>query len=236
MKYLLLLLLASCASTGPALEFNVSQIPACKASFNKGSPKQPSPPDQFLKDTFEFVKENCSNDVLFGANKERYDGLGVWGNKLGVSESSSRKRRCAGVFELMRGTAAFESTFRWHIGIDTSKSSSLKKDLWAEESGIFQTSPNSHVYSCPPSGCLRFAYLDNLTESNGIPSMRSWSKQAAADWISAMKQYKNKELIMHHFVFMLRHKMNHYGTLLDKKNRTGANIQKGCVDEVEKLL
>lgn len=235
----LLTLLAACeipqsGVPAPILEpiesFSVSKIPACRTGYTKGSPKKAPTPDVFLVTLFEFVKSSCSNDTLYGVNSETRDAFSYLSKELGVSKDSSRAYRCAAMFELVRASGAFESDYRWQEGRDKSASNF---DFYTMESGLFQTSPNSHYYG--HKGYGRWAYLDALVAKHGVGIVKQGSPENEK-WNKLMKDESKKHVIIEHHVFMLRHNYRHYGPIIDKANRVGVNLNKACITEVLKFL
>jgi len=300
----------------PIKSFSVSEIPACRTGYTKGSPKKSPTPDAFLVTLFEFVKSTCANDILYGVNAETRDAFSYLSKELGVSKDSQRDYRCAAMFELVRASGAFESDYRWQQGrdksasnfdfytmesaflvtlfefvkstctndtlygvnseardaftylsgeLDVSKESSRpyrcaamfelvrasgafesdyrwqqgrdksasNYDFYTMESGLFQTSPNSHYYA--HKGYGRWAYLDALVAKHGVGIVRQGSPENEK-WNKLMKDETKKHVIIEHHVFMLRHNYKHYGPIIDKANRVGVNLNKQCIAEVLKLL
>lgn len=236
MRYLLpiFLTLTACSTIGtqnPPVSADTKPIDFgdCKDAFTVGWPKQPGPPIDFLEDLFGWVKNNCH---MFAKNSEPKDTFARWGHKFDLS---TPKKRCAAGFEIMRATAAFESTYRWHLGEDVSKPD-YKKTSWEEEAGLFQTSPNSHVNSCNSQGCERHKYLDDLVQKHGLPLPMMRDKSTHVKWANAMKERVNKDLIFEHFAYMMRHRYDHYGTLIDRENRVGVNLNRACAEHILKKL
>lgn len=238
MRLLPLLLLVACETLPTVPDNPVEQaidFGPCTEGFTVGWPKQKGPPQDFLEGLFEWTKANCENDELFGVNSEPKDTFARWGYKLGINSKSSRKARCAAGFEIMRATAAFESSYRWHLGEDVGKPD-YKKTSWEQEAGLFQTSPNSHVNSCNSRGCVRHKYLDDLVEKHGLPLPMYSDKSTHVKWTNAMKERVNKDLIFEHFAYMMRHRYDHYGTLIDRSNRVGVNLSKACKETIQGAL
>jgi len=137
--------------------------------------------------------------------------------------------RCAAMFELMRVSAAMESSFDWQEGRDKSASNHT---YYTMEAGIFQTSPNSHVYAHKGTGYQRWEYLDDLM----APIRPHISDEAAnKEWNAVHKDESKKELIFKHHAFMLRHNYRHYGPMIDKR-RVGMNIDRSCIKKIESQL
>lgn len=218
----------------------------CRKGFTKGlnvktgkAWNKSGPTDDFLIPLFNFIKSTCeSHDILYGRNSQQYDIFSYYSGELGINGNSPRKLRCAAMFELLRASGAFESiNYNWQEGRDQSASNYT---YYTMEAGIFQTSPNSHIYWCPPSGvsgsCKRWEYLDKLVAEHGVGTVKQSDEATNKKWNALMKNESKKDLIFHHHIFMLRHKFTHYGPMIDRKNRVGANLSKACIKEVEAML
>jgi len=188
--------------------------PACeKKVYNRGAP-----PKQFLLDVYDFIVDHKTDALLVGQNNEPLD---VY-KYLGLDASNP-----AVLFELLRVSAAMESSWDWTEGRDKSASN---YSWYTQEAGIFQTSPNSHVYAPNGKCCARWGYLDTLmgikpTQNN--PENQTWNK--------FMKDYANKETIIKHHAFMLRHNYRHYGPMINK-NLVASNLSNECIGQIETLL
>lgn len=214
----------------------------CRKGFTKGlsvSTGKPwnksGPKDDFLIPLFEFIKSTCeSNDVLYGRNSQPNDIFSYYSGELGIKGDSPRRLRCAAMFEVVRASGAFESlNYNWQEGRDRSASN---YDLWTQEAGIFQTSPNSHVKEWPYGGKeVRWTYLDQLVAKHGVGHVEKGSPNNEL-WNKLMKNESKKDVIFEHHIFMLRHNFRHYGPMIDRKNRVGANLSKACIKEVEAML
>jgi hypothetical protein len=131
------------------------------------------------------------------------------------------------MFELIRVSGAMESSYDWQEGRDKSASN---YDLYTQEAGIFQTSPNSHV---GPNG--RWAYLDKLVAKHGVGLVSKGNDVDNGKWNALMKDETKKQVIIEHHAFMLRHNYKHYGPMIDKE-RVGYNISRACIGLVESML
>ena len=219
---LLLCVFSGCSTTieskPVAKPFNA---PACgERVYNRGKP-----PVQFQKDLYEFIVKFKDDEVLVGVNTERLDAFTYLRNELNITEKSNMSYRAAALYELMRVSAAMESSWNWAEGRDKAASN---YSWYTQEAGIFQTSPNSHVYY--DGAYKRWHYLDTLmgmkpTQNN--PDNKRWN--------AFMKDYANKEVIMQHHAFMVRHNYRHYGPII-RKSYVGANINKECIKQIEALL
>jgi hypothetical protein len=131
------------------------------------------------------------------------------------------------MFDLVRVSAAFESDYNWQEGRDSGASNF---DLYTRESGIFQTSPNSH-YASPG----RWNYLDKLVAKEGVGLVGQGSAENLK-WNILMKNESKKDTIIEHYIFMLRHNFRHYGPVVDRQNRVGVNLSKKCIAEIQATL
>lgn len=197
--------------------------------FSKNQHKRRAPPKAFLDDLFHWIKNECPK-FLYARNNEPRDVFSHLSSYLGVSGSSSLKYRQACLFELMRVSAAMESSFNWQEGRDMAASNT---DYYEMESGIFQTSPNSHVYLLNGQ-YLRWTYLDELVAKHGVGRVVKGSQHCIA-WNKLMKNESKKSVIFEHHAFMLRHNFRHYGPMIDVA-RVGENISKQCIAEIQRLL
>lgn len=201
---------------------NLNQVPACRKEFSKNEHKRRAPPDDFLISLFRFISNNCHKEQLFGSLDEPRDIFTHLNQELALSNDKTRKYRCAAMFELMRVSAAMESSYNWREGRDKSAANYSFETM---EAGIFQTSANSHVHA--HKGNLgRWEYLDKLTQKNGI------SPNNFAAWIKLQKNENKKDYIFEHHAYLLRHNFHHYGPMIDKK-RVGQNISLDCIKEIE---
>jgi len=205
--------------------FHVNSRTGVKTKWNKRGPT-----DNFLTPLFNFVHSQCdSNDAIFGSNNHPLDSFSHLRTELGISSASTRKYRCAALFELIRTSGAFESDYNWKEGRDVSASN---YDLYTQEAGLFQTSPNSHYDSV--SGTWH-KYLNELVAKHGVGQVRKGSPENAK-WNALMKNMEKKSVIIEHYAFMLRHNYKHYGPVIDKVNRVGVNLNRSCIKEVEGML
>lgn len=199
--------------------------PACdERVYNRGKP-----PAQFLKDLYEFVASHKEDALLVGQNAEPMDAFGYLWSELKMSKDLSMKARAARLYELMRVSAAMESSWDWTEGRDKAASNF---DYYTREAGIFQTSPNSHVYY--RNGYKRWAFLDNLMLAHGISKPRQGNPDNKK-WNAFMKDYSNKDTILKHHAFMVRHYYRHYGPIINK-SLVGANLNHECIKQIEENL
>lgn len=224
-----LLLLASCSTSQTTTwvkpEFNA---PACgERVYNRGKP-----PAQFLKDLYEFIVRFKDDATLVGVNNEPNDVFGYLWTELKLEKGMPLYKRAARLYELMRVSAAMESSWDWDEDYDVLNPHGGK--YYGRESGIFQTSANSHVSAKRVDGKLvyfRWEYLDNLMGFKPSPSREDLNKK----WWDFHRDYKNKDIIMQHHAFMLRHSYRHYGPMISKK-LVAANLNHKCIEQVEALL
>lgn len=244
MRYLILLALASCMSgwesprtikkhdvveSQPIVEQveSVNVWKECVKGFSKNEHKRKAPPLQFVNDLYMWIK--VAPEFLYARNSEPRDAFSHLAGYLGITKNSSLKYRQAALFELMRVSAAMESSFNWQEGRDKA---AQNYDFYTQEAGIFQTSPNSHVYA--HKGWGRWEYLDKLVAKHGVGLVKQGSPNNEL-WNKLMKDESKKDVIFEHHAFMVRHNYHHYGPLLDPR-RVGMNINKECIKEVEGLL
>jgi len=225
--YIIFFMLSACVTVEepkPPVEFG-----PCELGFNKNQHKRKAPPKPFLNDLFAFVRDTCGDNELYGKNNEPRDAFSHLSSELGISGSSPIKLRCAAMFELLRVSAAMESSFNWQEGRDKSASN---KTYYTMESGIFQSAPNTHVYAHKGTGYQRWKYLDDLMAPIRVHIS---DEPANKEWNALMKDESKKRVILEHHAFMLRHNFRHYGPVIDKA-RVGANIDKECIKKIEPML
>jgi len=205
--------------------FDVSKVPACREGFTKTAHKRKAPPDAFLKDLHNYVKGAPLVTLIDNQRPADRDIFKHLKAELGLNEMSSIKQRRAMLFELLRVSAAMESSFNWQEGRDMSANNTSPETI---ESGIFQTSCNSHVY-VENEKYLRWTFLDELMQKNGV------APRDCVRWIPTMKDESKKEMIFEHHAFMIRHNFRHYGPLVDRE-RVGKNLSKQCMAEIQGQL
>lgn len=213
----------SCQSRSPQLL--VEEVPSCLKGFDKNKHRRRAPPQTFLQDLYLFVQKTCDENELYAINEEPRDVFKHLEKELALTEDSTLHYRCASAFELLRVSAAMESSYNWKQGRDLSANNT---SLDTQEAGIFQTSQNSHIYA-HKGYWGRWAYLDQLVKSRGVDP-----KDGEA-WIALQKNEAEKDLIFEHHLFLIRHNFRHYGPMIDKQ-RVGANLSLECVSEVQKQL
>jgi hypothetical protein len=239
MKYLILAFLASCAALSvveapkeelPIVVEPIVEVPVfreCLKGFSNNEHVRRAPPESFIQDLFKWVKD--APKELYEKNNETRDVYSHLASYLGISSDSTLQYRQAVLFELLRVSAAMESSFNWQEGRDKAASN---YDLYTQEAGIFQTSPNSHIYA--HKGYGRWEYLDKLVAKHGVGLVKQDSPNNAL-WNALMKDESKKEVIFEHHAFMLRHNFKHYGPMIDFR-RVGMNINKSCIVEVMSML
>jgi len=244
---LITFIVASCASTiepekkqGLQL-YSAKMTPSCLKGFNKAPHLRRAPPADYLVSLFGFIKN--ADDIYFEVNEQTNDIFSHLTRELQVTKHSDMKRRRAAMFELLRVSAAMESSYNWQQGRDKSASN---YSLYTQEAGIFQTSPNSHVYCgrrqwssrTGKTECVawpRWTYLDEMVAAYGVGRVSGSNNTANAAWNALMKDESKKDVIFRHHAYMLRHNFRHYGPMIDKA-RVGNNISRECIKEVELLL
>lgn len=218
---LFLLVLFGCTSTPTKSVKPAFNAPACgERVYNRGKP-----PTQFLLDLYDFIYEHRNNPVLVGENSQPKDVFRYLSTELKLEKGMSMNKRAARLYELMRVSGGMESSWDWDQGRDRSASN---YDYYTREAGIFQTSPNSHVYY--DGAYKRWHYLDDLMgmkPRQGSPVNKQWNM--------FMKDYKNKTVIMQHHAFMLRHNYRHYGPMI-RKNYVAKHLNHECINQVEEHL
>jgi hypothetical protein len=203
------------------------QFNECLKAFNNNEHKRKAPPLQFIKDLYVWIK--VAPEFLYARNSEPRDAFSHLSSYLGINKDSTLKYRQAALFELMRVSAAMESSFNWQQGRDKA---AQNYDWYTQEAGMFQTSPNSHVYA--HKGWGRWEYLDKLVAKHGVGLVKQGSPNNEL-WNKLMKDESKKHVIFEHHAFMLRHNFRHYGPVIDPR-RVGMNINKQCIKEVESFL
>lgn len=208
-----------------SIEIDLGLVPSCRTPFNKNEHKRRAAPDDFLISLYSFINNNCKYSVLFDDNDEPRDVFKYLANELGLQKNSSLEYRCAAMFELLRVSAAMESSYNWKEGRDKSASNYAPDTM---EAGIFQTSANSHVYA-HKGYWGRWEYLDQLTLQNNVEPQNFYA------WRNLQIDASRKNYIFEHHAFLIRHNFHHYGPMIDKR-RVGQNISKKCIEEVANLL
>lgn len=106
------------------------------------------PPESFLAELLAWGKS--APDEIFAVNNSPGDVLakiepllGPWGIPDTADWMLNRK---AGMLELLRCLGGFESSWKWTCGVDTTNARSLS-NIICQETGIFQVSEDSEVYS-----------------------------------------------------------------------------------------
>jgi len=202
---------------------------ACAEGFYKNEHKRKAPPKEFLQDLLQWIQK--APEFLYAVNSQPKDAFSHLRSELGITSKSSLKYRQAALFELMRVSAAMESSYDWSEGRDLSASN---YDYYTQEAGIFQTSPNSHV-SYKDGYYFRWQYLDKLVAKHGVGKVSIINQAANKAWNSLMKDYQFKDTILEHHAFMLRHNYRHYGPVIDKR-RVGMNLNLECLKEIAAKL
>ena len=236
MKYLLILfILVGCEEVNTSKE-PVKESPKivhfshCLKAFNNNEHKRRAPPQAFLNDLLAYIRQ--APEFLYARNSEPRDAFSHLASYLGITSSSSLKYRQAALFELMRVSAAMESSFNWQQGRDKSASNYT---YYTMESGIFQTSPNSHIYAHKGNGFQRWEYLDKLVAPYISRPVHINDEAANKEWNTLMKDETKKNVIFEHKAFMVRHNFRHFGPIIDHR-RVGMNIDKNCILEVQLML
>lgn len=222
--FLAVCFLMSCQSRKPE-PLLLEEVSSCSKSFDNNQHKRRAPPEDFLQSLFAFVRDTCEENELYAFNDEERDIFKYLEKELGLSADSSLLYRCAVAFELLRVSAAMESSYNWKQGRDLSANNTA---VDTQEAGLFQTSQNSHIYA-HKGYWGRWKYLDELVSSRGVDP-----KDGLA-WIALQKNEAEKNFVFEHHLFMIRHNFRHYGPMIDKE-RVGANVSLACVAELQKQL
>jgi hypothetical protein len=206
------------------------QFNECLKAFNNNEHKRKAPPLDFLNDLYVWIK--VAPEFLYARNSEPRDAFSHLASYLGINKDSTLKYRQAALFELMRVSAAMESSFNWQEERDKAASNYT---YYTMESGIFQSAPNTHIYAHKGNGYQRWAYLDKLVAPYISRPVHINDEAANKEWNALMKDETKKHVIFEHHAFMVRHNFHHYGPIRDGR-RVGMNINKECIKEVESML
>lgn len=214
--------MTNCQSRKPQ-PLALEEVASCSKGFSLNKHKRRAPPEDFLQSLFEFVRNTCDENELYSFNEEERDIFKHLEKELALSDESSLLYRCSVAFELLRVSAAMESSYNWQQGRDLSANNT---SVDTQEAGIFQTSQNSHIYA-HKGYWGRWKYLDDLVASRGVDPKNGLA------WIQLQKNEAEKNFVFEHHLFMIRHDFRHYGPMIDKQ-RVGANVSLSCVTEIQK--
>ena len=172
--------------------------------YNRGVP-----PDHFLDELVAWGK--IAPDEIFAPNSAN----DIYSNVLRVlGPWQGIRHRRAVMLEVMRVLAGFESSWRWHEGVDVTNSTSVTPTTI--EAGAWQVSANSMGFGQE----LKNLVLAKVGSLNGN------------DFQRAMKQ--NHRLAMEYIARLLRRTVNHNGPV--KRHEIDLWLRKDAVAEFLDLL
>jgi hypothetical protein len=203
--------------TRPILQF--AEIPSGMRNIRQEVYNRGRAPDEFLRELIIWGRD--APEAVF-ARSPNYDVYSHVHYLLGPWQDDLHRR--AVMLEVLRVLGGFESSWRWHLGVDTGKSEI--NTPCREEAGIFQCSGNSMNFS---------------------PTLRQLLAKTATstDCITFIKTSKaNKQFAIEYCARLLRFTVRHHGplrrTLNDTANPRASSIHpylsRRAVEEFRTLL
>lgn len=135
------------------------------------------PPVSFIEALVNFAL--VAEDEIFAPNPNLEDVYALTRNVLGPWGNDLAHRR-AGMLEVMRVHAGFESSWNWECGVDTTNRTSMRK-IEGQETGAWQVSFDS----------LRLGHsaMVPFAEKKGIATPRLFIDRMKEDHLLAMEYY-----------------------------------------------
>lgn len=168
------------------------------------------PPVDFLESIVSWAKK--APDSLFepNPNQDIY-----WAVKPALGPWGGVKHRKAVMLEVMRVHAGFESSWRWHIGVDTTNATSMRL-IEGQETGIFQVSFDS----------------TNLGKGALKPYVKERNIDTPQKFIPAMKA--DHELAIDYYAHLVRVNVRWAGPII--RNEIDKWLSRSAVKEFQEAL
>jgi len=176
--------------------------------------------DDFLDKLIAWTKKTLSEKPSIFEVNPYYDAFSSMRPELGPWKSTAH--RAGALANYLTCLAAYESSFDWNCGRDTTNSN--EDTLWNEESGIFQTSADAMYLGKELQDCYEL-HSGNLF---------SHSSNTAKKFIEMSKDETKPDFIFEITALVLRKTIRHHGPALRKEINKW--LRRSAVEAFEKLL